>query len=248
MTMRTMPLDLYERLKLPHHSVTQDEISKAYRALRLEIDPLGLDVNHDRLAEIGQAYDVLGDPKSRKEYDDYLKGKSGIGASMSDGTFKRRRPPPATDPQAPSPPGASSTGSPTQSAPSQVPASMVKPRIWSLAAYTMWRIDTMDRSTKVATTLLALIVVPALIVTVVIGTLLAEVASIALLVGLTYLVVQCWSSMPIARRIALVAGCGFVTTAAAVVLITWPLTLHIIVGLGIAVVVVVAIRIALYFA
>jgi hypothetical protein len=232
MTMRTLPRDLYEKLRLPNHGVSQKDITDAFRALRLEIDPLGLDIDYDRLTEIGLAYDVLGDPVSRREYDDYLEGKPSTGAPMSDGTFRRRTPPPAgsTRPEA---------------QPTVVPAFKVTPRIWSPVAYTLWRIDTMDLSTRIASSIFALILVPALIVTVIIGIWQAELASMLVLLGGTYVIVEAWTSMRLGQQIRLLAACAFVITAAVVVIVTWPVTLHILVG--ILIVCIVICLIAIYF-
>jgi molecular chaperone DnaJ len=69
--MATRTRDLYEALGVSKNA-SQDEIKKAYRKLAREYHP---DKNpgdagaEERFKEIQTAYDVLGDPKKRKEYD-----------------------------------------------------------------------------------------------------------------------------------------------------------------------------------
>ena len=69
--MATRTRDLYEILGVPK-SASQDEIKKAYRKLARQHHPdrnPGDKAAEERFKEIQGAYDVLGDPGKRKEYD-----------------------------------------------------------------------------------------------------------------------------------------------------------------------------------
>ncbi len=87
-----MPLhykDYYELLKVPR-TASADEIRKAYRKLARQYHP---DVNkspdaESRFKDIGEAYEVLGDPEKRKRYDQ-------LGAHFRNG--QEFRPPPDWD-------------------------------------------------------------------------------------------------------------------------------------------------------
>ena len=77
---------------------TQDEIKKAYRRLAKRYHP---DANQndpkaaDRFKEISEAYQVIGDPEKRKQYDDMRRlGAFGFGGGPSQGAGQRRGPPP----------------------------------------------------------------------------------------------------------------------------------------------------------
>jgi molecular chaperone DnaJ len=78
-------------------SATQDEIKKAYRKLAKRYHP---DANAndpkaaDRFKEISEAYQVVGDPEKRKQYDDMRR----LGALGGFGAQQPRRPPGGTRP------------------------------------------------------------------------------------------------------------------------------------------------------
>ena len=80
-------------------TATQDEIKKAYRRLAKRYHP---DANQndpksaDRFKEISEAYQVVGDPEKRKQYDDMRRlGAFGFGGGSSGGAGARRGPSPA---------------------------------------------------------------------------------------------------------------------------------------------------------
>ena len=51
-------------------NASQAEIKKAYRRMAKQFHPdVNQDVNHDKITQINQAYEVLGDPQSRRSYD-----------------------------------------------------------------------------------------------------------------------------------------------------------------------------------
>ncbi len=80
--------DLYEILGVKPDA-SQEEIKKAYRRLARKYHP---DVNpgdkaaEERFKEIGEAYDILSDPKKRKEYDELREAAKGVRFTTSDGT------------------------------------------------------------------------------------------------------------------------------------------------------------------
>ena len=80
-------------------TATQDEIKKAYRRLAKRYHP---DANQndpksaDRFKEISEAYQVVGDPEKRKQYDDMRRlGAFGFGGGSSGGAGARRGASPA---------------------------------------------------------------------------------------------------------------------------------------------------------
>src|SRR5688572_23293574 len=85
-------------------TATQDEIKKAYRRLAKRYHP---DANQndpkatDRFKEISEAYQVIGDPDKRKQYDDMRRlGSFGFGGgATSGGAGARRGPPPPGGPR-----------------------------------------------------------------------------------------------------------------------------------------------------
>ena len=64
--------DYYKVLGVPQ-SATEKEVTRAYRKLAKQYHPDAHPGSEDRFKEISTAYDVLGDPAKRKEYDDIRK-------------------------------------------------------------------------------------------------------------------------------------------------------------------------------
>ena len=80
-----MPRDYYEILSVPQNA-TQEEIKKAYRKLAFQYHPdrnKGNKAKEEKFKEASEAYQVLGDPKKRQEYDRF-----GHGAFNSRGGFQ----------------------------------------------------------------------------------------------------------------------------------------------------------------
>ena len=75
---------LYEILDLPKYgindqgeSITLERIQKNERAIRFQVDKewnIGAQAKEERLAQVQKAYEVLSNPKLRKQYDKYLEG------------------------------------------------------------------------------------------------------------------------------------------------------------------------------
>lgn len=66
-----MPKDYYEVLSVPKNA-SQDEIKKAYRALAFKYHPdrnKGDKTKEEKFKEASEAYQVLGDPQKRQQYD-----------------------------------------------------------------------------------------------------------------------------------------------------------------------------------
>lgn len=80
--------DLYEILGVASDA-TEEEIKKAYRKLARKYHP---DVNpgdkeaEERFKEISEAYDILSDPKKRREYDELREAAKGVRFTTTDGT------------------------------------------------------------------------------------------------------------------------------------------------------------------
>jgi molecular chaperone DnaJ len=71
--------DYYQVLGLTQNA-TDKEITRAYRKLAKELHPDTNPGSEERFKEVSVAYDVLGDPAKRKEYDDVRRlGSSGAG-------------------------------------------------------------------------------------------------------------------------------------------------------------------------
>src|SRR3954451_14273937 len=83
--------DYYALLGVPETASEQD-VTRAYRRLARELHP---DVNpdkpgaEDRFKEVSAAYDALGDPAKRKEYDELRRvQRSGTAADPAAGGFR----------------------------------------------------------------------------------------------------------------------------------------------------------------
>ena len=66
-----MPKDYYEVLAVPK-GASQNEIKKAYRKLAFKYHPdrnKGDKAKEEKFKEASEAYQVLGDPKKREQYD-----------------------------------------------------------------------------------------------------------------------------------------------------------------------------------
>src|SRR5579862_1223692 len=72
-------------------TATDKEITRAYRKLAKQYHPDANPGSEDRFKEISAAYDVLGDPDKRKEYDEVRKQgpmPGGFGGAPGAGTFR----------------------------------------------------------------------------------------------------------------------------------------------------------------
>lgn len=81
--------DFYKELGVKKDAST-DEIKKAYRKLARAHHPdthPGDTAKHDRFKSIAEAYDVVGDPEKRKEYDEVRAMGSGYGGGQGGGGF-----------------------------------------------------------------------------------------------------------------------------------------------------------------
>lgn len=85
--------DYYKTLGVSSEA-TDKEIRRAYRKLAKELHPDTHPGSEDRFKEVSAAYDVVGDPEKRKEYDDIRKlgplGGFAGGANGGNGTFNFR--------------------------------------------------------------------------------------------------------------------------------------------------------------
>jgi molecular chaperone DnaJ len=84
----------YDTLEI-HPEATQVEIKQAYRRLVKQFHPdsnLSPDRNHDQIAQINAAYEVLGDPQHRQFYDQQLHNRFPIGGFEQQGrvTYRQR--------------------------------------------------------------------------------------------------------------------------------------------------------------
>src|ERR687893_2718414 len=71
--------DYYAVLGVPE-TASQKDITKAYRKLARETHPDANPGSEERFKEVSAAYDVIGDPEKRKEYDEVRKlGPVGAG-------------------------------------------------------------------------------------------------------------------------------------------------------------------------
>src|SRR5436309_14497278 len=61
--------DYYKVLGIPEHA-TQKEIKAAYRRLSKQYHPDQNPGSEDRFKDVSAAYDVVGDPEKRKQYDE----------------------------------------------------------------------------------------------------------------------------------------------------------------------------------
>ena len=77
-------LNHYDVLEISS-TATQDDIKRAYRRLakRFHPDSNHTVVNHEHIAIINAAYEVLGDPNQRKTYDTYLYGQRSLNSFTS---------------------------------------------------------------------------------------------------------------------------------------------------------------------
>lgn len=74
--------DYYQLLGVSK-SATEDEIKKAYRKLANQLHPDKIGGNAEKFKEVAEAYEVLGDSKKRRAYDQY--GHAGVDASFGRG-------------------------------------------------------------------------------------------------------------------------------------------------------------------
>jgi molecular chaperone DnaJ len=67
----------YQTLEISHKS-TPDEIKQAYRRLARQFHPDSQNdsASHDKIVAINAAYEILSDPRLRKDYDNQIIGNS----------------------------------------------------------------------------------------------------------------------------------------------------------------------------